>query len=100
MKKSYVKPIMESEAFVANEYVANCWEAFCEGGHSIIVTKEPVFEYNIGQDDDGFVYLLGRTKAYYGTIEGCEGYQDYFNKTYHKITDVQLKGTGNSANAS
>lgn len=31
MKKNYVKPMMESEAFVANEYVAACWMATCSG---------------------------------------------------------------------
>ena len=30
MKKAYVKPVMESEAFVANEYVAACYWAKCD----------------------------------------------------------------------
>lgn len=29
MKKEYVKPIMEGEAFVANEYIAACWTVSC-----------------------------------------------------------------------
>lgn len=29
MRKDYVKPTMESEAFVANEYVAACWTITC-----------------------------------------------------------------------
>lgn len=29
MRKDYVKPTMESEAFVANEYVAACWTVAC-----------------------------------------------------------------------
>lgn len=29
MKKEYVKPIMEGEAFVANEYIAACWTIDC-----------------------------------------------------------------------
>ena len=28
--KKYVKPMMESEAFVANEYITACWTADCE----------------------------------------------------------------------
>lgn len=36
MKKAYVKPLMESEAFVPNEYVANCYNYtgifYCELG--------------------------------------------------------------------
>lgn len=30
MKKTYVKPVMESEEFVANEYVAACWDLKCD----------------------------------------------------------------------
>ena len=29
MKKEYVKPVIESEEFVANEYVAACWWVTC-----------------------------------------------------------------------
>lgn len=29
--KKYMKPIMESESFVANEYVAACWTLTCVG---------------------------------------------------------------------
>lgn len=29
MKKTYIKPFMESEEFVTNEYVAACWMARC-----------------------------------------------------------------------
>ena len=29
MRKEYVKPVMESEEFVSNEYVAACWTATC-----------------------------------------------------------------------
>lgn len=31
MKKTYVKPVMESEEFMANEYVAACWKVTCTG---------------------------------------------------------------------
>ncbi len=31
MKKEYVKPMMECEAFVANEYVAACYDIICLG---------------------------------------------------------------------
>ena len=30
--KKYVKPMMESEAFVANEFVSACWTLSCVGG--------------------------------------------------------------------
>lgn len=29
MRKEYVKPVMESEEFVSNEYVAACWTVAC-----------------------------------------------------------------------
>lgn len=29
MRKEYVKPVMESEEFVLNEYVAACWQINC-----------------------------------------------------------------------
>lgn len=29
MKREYVKPVIESEEFVANEYVAACWDLKC-----------------------------------------------------------------------
>ena len=29
MKREYVKPVIESEEFVANEYVAACWHVSC-----------------------------------------------------------------------
>lgn len=29
MRKEYVKPMMQSEEFVANEYVAACWSISC-----------------------------------------------------------------------
>lgn len=31
MRKIYVKPVLEGEAFTANEYVAACWTATCIG---------------------------------------------------------------------
>ena len=32
MKRTYIKPFMESELFVTNEYVAACWKAQCNRG--------------------------------------------------------------------
>ena len=33
MKKTYMKPSMESEMFVSNEYVATCWKGYCNEKH-------------------------------------------------------------------
>lgn len=29
MKKEYIKPLMDSEMFIANEYIATCWDVRC-----------------------------------------------------------------------
>lgn len=36
MKKEYVKPVIESEEFVANEYVALCWTGYCHERHYLL----------------------------------------------------------------
>lgn len=59
MKKAYVKPVMESEAFVANEYVAACKNVYCNlHGKSFTYHDEPTPEKD---DDDGFWYFEGFT---------------------------------------
>ena len=78
MKREYVKPVIESEEFVANEYVASCWDVYCHGtllglgwfGHTnhnkVVGTvshmmHEPTFD-NGDSDNDGFslnVHNLG-----------------------------------------
>ena len=35
MKKTYVKPTAECEEFVANEFVAACWDVICNGSDGI-----------------------------------------------------------------
>ena len=55
MKKAYVTPVMESEAFVANEYVAACFKITCNGhksSRSFIYKKTPTE----AKDDDDFYY--------------------------------------------
>ena len=37
MKKEYVKPVIESEEFVANEYVALCWTGYCNEKHTFAI---------------------------------------------------------------
>ena len=95
MKKAYVKPVMESEEFVVNEYVAACYEITCVGHlggeqkcGSTIVTKEPNNEWN----GDGFIGQSGADYlVYVGTI----------NNTYgiHFVTSKK-KSDGNGPNAS
>lgn len=69
MKKEYVKPVMEGEAFVANEYVATCYTIICDNNCGYVETKSL----------DG-VGNHGTAKIYTGTIgegsnkDGCEHY--------------------------
>ena len=39
MRKEYVKPVMESEEFVSNEYVAACWTIICTNSLSCGVAE-------------------------------------------------------------
>ena len=39
MRKEYVKPVMESEEFVSNEYVAACWTIICTNSPSCGVAE-------------------------------------------------------------
>ncbi len=89
MKKSYVKPVMESEAFVANEYVGACWKVTCtiEEHGSIIVTEEPTNGVN------GFYKAFGQW-FYDGIMNGHEGFI-----IPHPVT-ITKKGDGTTANAS
>ncbi len=94
MKKSYVKPVMESEAFVANEYVGSCWYVVCDQGHTAIVSlpddSEPTFDrngLNPDSDGDGFGDFFG-TKVYFGKMSGSIG--DFFDN-FHTLTDDPIK---------
>lgn len=55
MKKEYVKPVIESEEFVANEYVAACWIVTCKNhsNESFIYHQDPTE----ADDEDNFVYI-------------------------------------------
>lgn len=55
MKKEYMKPVMESEMFVANEYVSSCYEVVCNYHNDMITIQELPTKK---QDDDDFYYFL------------------------------------------
>lgn len=90
MKREYVKPVIESEEFVANEYVAGCYIIKCKAGeYDIAFGQKVTHEYHgsfisVGdkpnpdyydQDGDGFVkYLIPNYgDAYSGEIGGEKG---------------------------
>lgn len=73
MKKEYVKPVMEGEAFVANEYVAACWVVDCDKCRDILVysSEKPGTTYNIHGSS---------IEIYTGTINGkepCTTYSEF-----------------------
>ena len=111
MKRTYVKPVMESEEFVANEYVAACYLITCKEGDYVAVEgsvatfhhdshgsfiyvsdSEPNFDA-FDRNNDGFVWQLLPTygDAYNGDIGGVSG--------KHPVTSEKL-GDGNGPNAS
>lgn len=71
--KKYMKPIMESESFVANEYVSTCYLINCSNGDLSVVSKDTEsnpgtemalgnYIYNAGgsykkQDDTNYLYF-------------------------------------------
>lgn len=102
MKREYVKPVIESEEFVANEYVAACWYIYCDKGHTMIYAgvNEPNFGEN--PDKDGFVIQYNLStfgeKAWYRQ----DGeYRDVLSTgKYHVVKGIELKSNGNGPNAS
>ena len=94
MKKAYVKPVMESEAFVANEYVAACWRVQCiVDGEEFIITTEPTGE----ADGDGFTYSDGEWQ-YWGNRFKHKA-ENWFLMPFHDVTVVK-KSNGNGPHAS
>lgn len=103
MKKAYVKPIMESEEFVANEYVAACWKIICENGEWEYWYNKPSVDW-IDRDGDGFGRSwLGDVQGYYytGKIAGNDPETKFTydngifdtNIKVHKVSIIELKGT-------
>lgn len=65
MRREYVKPVMQSEEFVANEYVAACWKMKCNVPYGFgYYEKNGVTGYQRGKDQ----YIAGGAK-------GCD--EDY-----------------------
>ena len=105
MKRTYIKPFMESEEFVTNEYVAACWLVTCiTGNESMIVTEEPNFFESPDKDGFALSVVVGEwlpVQSYYGEIEGKPGETKEIGKDnyFHRI-NYEHKGDGNGPNAS
>lgn len=82
MRKEYVKPVMESEEFISNEYVASCYTIKCtnsKGSCGNITGKYNDYEGSLTVNDEG-------VGVYYGTIGTSSGCT---NKTNPKDYDVK-----------
>lgn len=121
MKKEYMKPVMESETFVANEYVATCTKVSC-GAEFFWMEGKPQDDFTwipFNGDKDDFDYLdrsnslflNGKDYGWYykGDKFSHEGKYDIRNNslldsepTYvkcHKVT-IETKENGTGPNAS
>ena len=113
MKKEYIKPVMESEMFVANEYISTCWLVTCVTERENFTTKtKPIENYNMNpnsEDPDGYVkgftYNPIRSQTYYnnrnnefthvGHIYNENSPYDWANGWHEvKIQEVDSNGTG------
>lgn len=50
MKKAYVRPTMASEQFVANEYIAGCWNGSCNISGKVYLDSNGNGVYDAGID--------------------------------------------------
>ena len=94
MKKEYVKPVIESEEFVANEYVAACYKIVCNGGEEdyIKMEKAPTWDA-YDSDNDGFGNSFSG-RYYKGLIDGKEGHDWTFDGLVHLVSYVtNVEGT-------
>ena len=81
MKKAYVKPTMESEAFVPSEYVAACSGGATYVGHC---------------DISGYVYIDGDGDGILTRGEGSGDYQKYYNTACNRLYESDQMPTFNA----
>lgn len=70
--KKYIKPVMESESFVANEYIGACWTITCHGQckvGSFVTTDTTLYEDITKSQSSGNNYI------YTGTLKDKEASQ-------------------------
>lgn len=72
MKKVYTKPVMESEEFVSNEYVAACWTVTCTNSKSCgSFTGKGAYPEGLSETD-GIGMYTGKINDKQGCIEVVE----------------------------
>lgn len=101
--KKYVKPLMESETFIANEYIGACWNVTCTSGQSVVVQgkegqtfQQALYYHNgldyIGKDtsNSDYPYILT------GQIGECDGKHVNGNCGHTKVyVDLECNQWGN-----
>ena len=124
--KTYVKPMMESEAFVANEYVAACWYVscnhrstgaviggtLCEYGTQLYGGDYETFEelanyssFDVHKGDSSHTYLFWTNGLLDSAKESESSFYHSSNTALgsfagHHLVSYELKGNGTSSNAS
>lgn len=79
--KKYIKPVMESESFVANEYIGACWTVTCHGkcGAGTFVTLDEQLYKDItssSNSGNGYIYtgdLVNKSGKVFA-VENCESF--------------------------
>lgn len=96
MKKQYTKPTMESEAFVANEYIASCWLVICQNNPDDFFTTKKKPNPDIkDRDGDGFTAGLKPFGTFYKGDQFNHDGHDYLDEwadgqhrvDYHEINE-------------
>ena len=84
MRKEYVKPVMESEEFVSNEYVASCYtitSTYSKGSCGNITGKNDDYEGTLSVNSEG-------VGVYYGKIGESNGCTNKVNNKDYNVTDI------------
>ena len=63
MRKEYVKPVMESEEFISNEYVATCWTLDCTKCDGYLETRSDAYSEGPMLYEDNLWNSMGETKS-------------------------------------
>ena len=108
MRKEYVKPVMESEEFVTNEYIAACWTFSCQ--HCSYSNKiggnytENELDTCVNNYPEATIHS-GRHAASQTVGTGAEDSSSYYHTDTstdrcHPLSYPELAGRGTTANAS
>ena len=83
MKRTYIKPFMESEEFVTNEYVAACYLVTCVTAKENFITHtKPEPDSYDAFTPDGYTWAL--YDGYAPELGGCVYYDNRGNEFSHE----------------